>query len=57
MDDFLILEYRDRIGGRAWHENFGQDKDGNPYVVEMGANWVRILAHPFHRTYSTDIVD
>lgn len=45
MDDFLILEYRDRIGGRAWHENFGQDKDGNPYVVEMGANWVR-TAYP-----------
>ncbi|KOC10810.1 polyamine oxidase [Aspergillus flavus AF70] len=46
VDDFLILEYRDRIGGRAWHENFGQDKDGNPYVVEMGANWVQGLGNP-----------
>ncbi|KAI9038274.1 putative flavin containing polyamine oxidase [Aspergillus affinis] len=43
VDDFLILEYRDRIGGRAWHENFGKNKDGKPYVVEMGANWVQGL--------------
>ncbi|KAE8396166.1 amine oxidase [Aspergillus alliaceus] len=46
MHDFLILEYRDRIGGRAWHENFGKDKDGKPYVVEMGANWVQGLGNP-----------
>ncbi|KAE8152320.1 hypothetical protein BDV25DRAFT_138010 [Aspergillus avenaceus] len=46
MSDFLILEYRDRIGGRAWHENFGKKEDGSPYVVEMGANWVQGLGNP-----------
>ncbi|KAA8642027.1 hypothetical protein EYZ11_006439 [Aspergillus tanneri] len=46
IDDFLILEYRDRIGGRAWHENFGKNKDGKPYVIEMGANWVQGLGVP-----------
>lgn len=40
MEDFMILEYRDTIGGRAWHKPFGQDKDGNPYIIEMGCNWV-----------------
>lgn len=40
VHDFLILEYRDRIGGRAWHEPFGKDKDGKPYTIEMGCNWV-----------------
>lgn len=41
MHDFAILEYRDTIGGRAWHKPFGNDKDGKPYIIEMGANWVR----------------
>lgn len=40
MHDFVILEYRDTIGGRAWHKSFGEDKDGKPYTIEMGANWV-----------------
>lgn len=40
VHDFLILEYRDRIGGRAWHEPFGEDKDGKPHTIEMGCNWV-----------------
>lgn len=44
MHDFAILEYRDTIGGRAWHKPFGKDKDGKPYVIEMGANWVRYEA-------------
>ena len=43
VHDFMILEYRDRIGGRAWHEPFGKDKDGKPYTIEMGCNWVRGL--------------
>ncbi|RAK84929.1 flavin-containing polyamine oxidase [Aspergillus costaricaensis CBS 115574] len=43
MEDFMILEYRDTIGGRAWHKPFGQDKDGNPYIIEMGCNWVQGL--------------
>jgi hypothetical protein len=41
VHDFAILEYRDTIGGRAWHKPFGKDKDGKPYIIEMGANWVR----------------
>lgn len=40
IDDFLILEYRDRLGGRLRHAEFGEDENGNPYVVELGANWV-----------------
>ncbi|CAG7935716.1 unnamed protein product [Penicillium nalgiovense] len=41
VHDFVILEYRDTIGGRAWHKPFGKDKDGKPYNIEMGANWVQ----------------
>lgn len=40
IHDFVILEYRDTIGGRAWHTDFGKDENGDPYVVELGANWV-----------------
>jgi polyamine oxidase len=40
IDDFIILEYRDRLGGRLRHEEFGEDENGDPYVVELGANWV-----------------
>lgn len=40
MNDFLILEYNDRIGGRAWHQPFGKKKDGKPYIIENGCNWV-----------------
>lgn len=40
IDDFLILEYRDRLGGRLRHAEFGEDENGNPYVVELGANWI-----------------
>ena len=42
VHDFMILEYRDTLGGRAWHKPFGKDKDGKPYNIEMGANWVRV---------------
>ncbi|THC91472.1 hypothetical protein EYZ11_009055 [Aspergillus tanneri] len=40
ITDFMILEYRNTLGGRVWHTDFGADKNGNPYVVEFGANWV-----------------
>ncbi|KAL4945099.1 hypothetical protein BDV06DRAFT_219631 [Aspergillus oleicola] len=43
MDDFVILEYRDTLGGRVWHANFGEDPNGDPYVIEYGANWVQGL--------------
>ena len=39
----MILEYRDTIGGRAWNKPFGKNKDGKPYIIEMGANWVCIF--------------
>lgn len=38
----MILEYQDRIGGRTWKTDFGQDEKGEPYTIEIGANWVRI---------------
>ncbi|KAI5065858.1 hypothetical protein GOP47_0018482 [Adiantum capillus-veneris] len=34
INDFLILEASDRIGGRMLHTNF------SGYVIEVGANWV-----------------
>ncbi|KAJ5949632.1 hypothetical protein N7454_001216 [Penicillium verhagenii] len=47
VHDFAILEYRDTIGGRAWHKPFGRDpKTGEPYTIEMGANWVQGLGNP-----------
>ncbi|KAJ5344227.1 uncharacterized protein N7506_002592 [Penicillium brevicompactum] len=46
VHDFTIIEYRDTIGGRAWHKPFGKDKDGKPYNIEMGANWVQGLGNP-----------
>ena len=44
MSDFVIVEYNDRVGGRTTQTNFGKQKNGKPYVVELGANWVRILS-------------
>jgi polyamine oxidase len=29
------------LGGRIAHTTFGQDANGNPYTVELGANWVQ----------------
>ncbi|KAJ6144426.1 hypothetical protein N7470_008321 [Penicillium chermesinum] len=46
VHDFAIIEYRDTLGGRAWHEPFGKNKDGKPYIIEMGANWVQGLGNP-----------
>lgn len=40
IDDFLLVEYQDRIGGRMHDVGFGSGPDGYPYVVEAGANWV-----------------
>ncbi|KAJ5085823.1 hypothetical protein N7532_010594 [Penicillium argentinense] len=46
IHDFAIIEYRDTIGGRAWHKPFGKGPDGKPYTIEMGANWVQGLGNP-----------
>ncbi|KAF2875777.1 hypothetical protein BDV95DRAFT_484850 [Massariosphaeria phaeospora] len=43
VTDFLVVEYNGDIGGRMLHTNFGEDADGNPYVIELGANWVQGL--------------
>ncbi|KAF2679945.1 amine oxidase [Lentithecium fluviatile CBS 122367] len=43
VTDFLIVEYNGDIGGRMVHTTFGEDADGNPYTVELGANWVQGL--------------
>lgn len=40
IDDFLLVEYQDRIGGRMHDVRFGNGSQGNPYIVEAGANWV-----------------
>lgn len=37
IDDFIIVEYNDIIGGRVAHTTFGG------YTVELGANWVQGL--------------
>ena len=42
VDDFKIIEYQDRIGGRTLHTHFGEKPDGSPYTVELGTNWVRV---------------
>jgi len=41
----VIIEYRDTLGGRVAHTEFGKDPNGNPYQVELGANWVGDLAN------------
>ncbi|KKK20750.1 hypothetical protein AOCH_006762 [Aspergillus ochraceoroseus] len=43
ITDFIILEYRDTLGGRVWHSDFGKDEEGDPYLVEFGANWIQGL--------------
>ncbi|KAJ0425258.1 hypothetical protein BJY00DRAFT_204614 [Aspergillus carlsbadensis] len=43
ITDFVILEYRDTLGGRVTHAEFGQDPNGDPYIIELGANWIQGL--------------
>lgn len=43
MTDFLILDVNSYIGGRVAHTTFGKDHEGNPYTIELGANWVQGL--------------
>ncbi|KAJ4363945.1 hypothetical protein N0V83_009398 [Neocucurbitaria cava] len=45
ITDFVIVEYNDVIGGRMRNTKFGSDSDGNPYVVELGANWISGLGN------------
>jgi len=40
IDDFLLVEYQDRIGGRMHDVSFGSGPQGHSYIVEAGANWV-----------------
>ena len=42
VEDFKIIEYQDRIGGRTLHTpDFGVKPDGSSYTIELGTNWVR----------------
>ncbi|KAG9245157.1 putative flavin-containing polyamine oxidase [Calycina marina] len=43
MTDFIIVDVNSYIGGRVAHTTFGKDADGNPYTVELGANWIQGL--------------
>jgi polyamine oxidase len=43
ISDFLILEYNDWIGGRMVSTEFGEDENGDPYIIELGANWIQGL--------------
>lgn len=44
INDFVIVEYNGEVGGRVAQTTFGKDSTGNPYVVELGANWVQGIA-------------
>ena len=46
VEDFLIIEYNGEIGGRVKHTNFGKQRDGSPYTIELGANWVWKIRSP-----------
>jgi polyamine oxidase len=46
ITDFVIVDRNDYIGGRVKHTTFGKSKDGTPYTVELGANWVQGLQSP-----------
>lgn len=39
IDDFIILEARNELGGRMMSHSFGVE--GNQWMVEVGANWVQ----------------
>lgn len=44
VEDFLIIDRNDYVGGRVRHTTFGASPaDGTPYTVELGANWVQGL--------------
>ncbi|KAJ5248812.1 hypothetical protein N7468_000263 [Penicillium chermesinum] len=46
MHDFVIIEYQDQLGGRVHHTDFGKKPNGDPYTVELGANWIQGLGSP-----------
>ncbi|ODA83470.1 hypothetical protein RJ55_01984 [Drechmeria coniospora] len=46
VTDFVIVEYQNRIGGRAIDSQFGRRPDGSPYTIELGANWIQGLGNP-----------
>lgn len=46
IDDFVIIDRNDYIGGRLSHATFGKDANGKPYTVELGANWIQGLGTP-----------
>ena len=47
VEDFVIVDRNDYVGGRMAHTTFGTNPEtGEPYVIELGANWVQGLGTP-----------
>ena len=47
VEDFVIVERNDYVGGRIAHTTFGTNPEtGEPYTIELGANWVQGLGSP-----------
>lgn len=47
VDDFVIVDRNDYVGGRMAHTTFGTNPEtGESYTVELGANWVQGLGSP-----------
>lgn len=47
VSDFIIVERNDYVGGRMAHTTFGTNPEtGEPYTIELGANWVQGLGTP-----------
>lgn len=47
VSDFVIVERNDYVGGRMAHTTFGTNlESGEPYTIELGANWVQGLGSP-----------
>ncbi|KAK7966390.1 polyamine oxidase (propane-1-3-diamine-forming) [Apiospora aurea] len=56
VTDFILVEYKDEIGGRLHHENFGKGPDGKPLLVECGANWAQGLGKPEPKRPLTELL-
>jgi hypothetical protein len=52
----VIIEYRDTLGGRVAHTDFGKDPNGKPYTVELGANWVGTKQSLNQKHAATDLL-
>ncbi|KAF5664801.1 n1-acetylpolyamine oxidase [Fusarium heterosporum] len=46
INDFIIVEHNDYIGGRVRKQSFGKNAAGKPYTIELGANWIEGIGSP-----------